>query len=412
MGVWIFVSIISAVAPLQSQNLQVQSINNVQYADQLSGSDMCAKITSGIMNLPATGGTVDARGFQGTQACGSNPFSGVTKPVTLLIGAVKITTSVPWVIQTNGVHINCQGPAGSQIQYTGLANAPAIITFKSPGDPRSTSIQDSEVNNCGIHTAGLAVDGILFQGWHHNKIEGDSIWGVTNCGLHTEFAVVNTMKGIHVSGNDANVYGFSGSAPPNGMCFDQYVSASYPTTASTVIDPIVEGTTSIGLNLASAVFMVIQGGTSELGHGGFFIASGSYENTIIDTDFEANTFGTNPYDGEIDGYNTHLIGITGTNVLNIKGKNNYLIGGGFNSINVETGAQNNYINSSIGNNGGTLHDFGTGTYVDRLFAFTSWSVVQGWNGVSGPPPSGLPPNPSGCVNFVDYNGITHCVPYY
>jgi len=55
---------------------------------------MCAKIRAGIDNLPGTGGTIDARGFRGTQACNSDPFEQVDKPVTLLLDAVNITINV------------------------------------------------------------------------------------------------------------------------------------------------------------------------------------------------------------------------------------------------------------------------------------------------------------------------------
>lgn len=60
-------------------------------------SDPCAQINNAIKALPSTGGTVDARGFQGTQSCASNPFASITSDVELLLGDVAIQTTAPWV---------------------------------------------------------------------------------------------------------------------------------------------------------------------------------------------------------------------------------------------------------------------------------------------------------------------------
>src|SRR5258708_1052931 len=47
--------------------LTTKSLNSILFADQFSGVDACAKIAAAIAVLPATGGIVDARAFQGTQ---------------------------------------------------------------------------------------------------------------------------------------------------------------------------------------------------------------------------------------------------------------------------------------------------------------------------------------------------------
>jgi hypothetical protein len=69
--------------------LTVQTLNNIPFADQFVG-DACAKIAAAITALPAAGGTIDARGFQGAQSCAVNPFVG-TKPIKLLLGAATFT---------------------------------------------------------------------------------------------------------------------------------------------------------------------------------------------------------------------------------------------------------------------------------------------------------------------------------
>jgi hypothetical protein len=80
-----------------NNGLSCLAAHNVVYASAFSGSDPCAQINAAIKALPSTGGTVDARGFQGTQSCASNPFAGITSDVELLLGDVAIQTTVPWV---------------------------------------------------------------------------------------------------------------------------------------------------------------------------------------------------------------------------------------------------------------------------------------------------------------------------
>jgi hypothetical protein len=78
-----------------SGTLRVANLNNVVFADQQAGADVCAKITAAEALLPSTGGVVDARGFQGTQtACSSGFNVGANgKGVTLLLGYVTIPVS-------------------------------------------------------------------------------------------------------------------------------------------------------------------------------------------------------------------------------------------------------------------------------------------------------------------------------
>lgn len=73
----------------------------VRFADQISGANAGAKIAACITALPSTGGTCDARGLQGAQQVSSDPFTGVTKPVLLDLGAATITVSVDVTVPSN-----------------------------------------------------------------------------------------------------------------------------------------------------------------------------------------------------------------------------------------------------------------------------------------------------------------------
>jgi hypothetical protein len=72
-------------------NAEFRALNNVVYADAFPGANMGAKIANAIAVLPATGGIVDARAFQGAQTFSSNPFAGIVGPVTLLTGNCTIS---------------------------------------------------------------------------------------------------------------------------------------------------------------------------------------------------------------------------------------------------------------------------------------------------------------------------------
>ncbi len=73
-------------------------------ATQYPGADMCAKITAAANVLNKAnpyGGTVDAQGFTGVQACTHNVNAGCPNTqgfYTVKLGGVRITTTVQQVI--------------------------------------------------------------------------------------------------------------------------------------------------------------------------------------------------------------------------------------------------------------------------------------------------------------------------
>ena len=104
-------------------------INAVRYAEQFPGLNAGAKIAAAIADLPSVGGTVDARSLIGYQEVSANIFNGVTKPVTLLLGAATFNASVDTVI-TSLVHITGSGDA--TVWYvTGATNG---FTFNAGSD--------------------------------------------------------------------------------------------------------------------------------------------------------------------------------------------------------------------------------------------------------------------------------------
>lgn len=91
--------------------LYAKAISEVRYADQFTGANAGAKIAAAIAALPATGGTVDARGLEDAQTISSQIL--IAKPVTLLLGAATFTC-------TSGVGANACIKATAAASIIGL----------------------------------------------------------------------------------------------------------------------------------------------------------------------------------------------------------------------------------------------------------------------------------------------------
>ena len=101
----------------------------VLYADQYSGADACAKINAALLALPSTGGTVDARNFQGNQPCASNIYATLpNKANRLLLGGATFQMSVPWVMP---VRSRIEGINGGNLTKGTLLQATASFPTNS-----------------------------------------------------------------------------------------------------------------------------------------------------------------------------------------------------------------------------------------------------------------------------------------
>jgi hypothetical protein len=89
----------------------------VYYADTVAGTgDPCVKINAAMLSLPATGGIVDARGFQGKQPCSVNPFVVPTNIGTIVASTTSATVTntnlTAWSSSQVGGALFCSSPAG------------------------------------------------------------------------------------------------------------------------------------------------------------------------------------------------------------------------------------------------------------------------------------------------------------
>lgn len=116
----------------QSIVAPTEVLAGVRYADQFHGADSGAQIANAILDLPSTGGTVDARGFVGTQDWASNPFASAPNETLVLLGAATFRAAAQVVIPTK-VIVRGIGRGGTIIQANGIAPATGLVKLGAGG---------------------------------------------------------------------------------------------------------------------------------------------------------------------------------------------------------------------------------------------------------------------------------------
>jgi hypothetical protein len=203
---------LSGSAPLLVQGATLltetstKSLNHVEFADRFAGRDACAKIHSAISALPAGGGVVDARGFQGTQVCASDPFAGgTTPPVQLLIGQATFQLSTGW-FPSAGSKITCLDPHQSTI-----AGSSGFSTLTLQSD---TTIENCHLlggNNGVTSLSTLRAARVVVR---NNIVEGSVLGPNVNLGGGTTYWVVqeNVIRG---GLNEGVLVNANGNADPD-----------------------------------------------------------------------------------------------------------------------------------------------------------------------------------------------------
>jgi len=196
-----------------------KNINAVRYAHQFTGADGCAKIAAAIADLPSSGGTVDARGLEGAQTCTSNPLSGVSKAVLLLLGAATYTIDVQWVYNAS---IVVRGILPSAISDGTIIKAgasfPTSTALVKLGDgvgfSHNTRIEDVLID-CNGKTGGIGIlgdrlaekSGAFNVQIYNCKATGvrvadsnSQFWSLENLEITANAALTSGTNGIEVTG--------------------------------------------------------------------------------------------------------------------------------------------------------------------------------------------------------------------
>jgi hypothetical protein len=211
--------------PVQLNPVQCGTANAPAFCASAPVANACGYMAAAIGALPQTGGTIDATGFQGNQACTVNPFSTAVSNGVLLLGPANFQTTQEWIV-----------PSAFSWRTIGL-------TRKSESAALNTTIQAVT----GFPTSGIPVfrlgSGTTSYGDEINNltIDCNSVSGTT--GLYsTDIQEESTIEhvtilncpayGIHINGN-----GNDGTGPfwaQNYTVRDLYVLPLTAGTGSTV----------------------------------------------------------------------------------------------------------------------------------------------------------------------------------
>lgn len=266
--------------------VHTKKLNGTALAHLYPGADAGAKIAAAYAALPATGGTVDARGLQGVQAFSTDVFSNFTtsKPVELLLGEATISTTVKQTLSASSTTIRGAARDKTILQYTAAGAADAVLKIGT-ATPSLTGVEGLLFENFTVKGNANVTNGLYLTGTHRSVFRNLAARDVTGAGFLTEFAVANTYDSLSCSGSTT---GFV-TQPATGLELGQ-IDGTHTSTASSIITPIMEGVSGNGIVLSGAAGNVLIGGTSENnGARGILVTSGSVRNTVKNLFMEGNT---------------------------------------------------------------------------------------------------------------------------
>jgi hypothetical protein len=207
----------------QSQPAQFANLNSVRYVSGFAGANVGEKIAACVADLPANGGTCDARGLEGAQSITSDVLSGVARPVRVLLGATTLTLShsvtVPdkvsiigageeTVIKKSNAITAGFDVKGTDVEIRGLRFEPQSVS----GQP-----------NCDIHLA---------DGAANVRIEGNT--------FYAPFATVTAYSAI-CAAKDSKVGGSPYATPVFGtrIIDNAFQGYSRPVYLHSVVNTII-----------------------------------------------------------------------------------------------------------------------------------------------------------------------------
>jgi hypothetical protein len=115
----------------QSVNTPIANLNNVRHASAFPGATADVKISNCIADLPAGGGTCDARGLTGAQTASAAVV--ITKPLHLILGAMTLTGPPAGnLFQANGVSgIDIEGSRELTFLNQNAKGGAQLLAFKN-----------------------------------------------------------------------------------------------------------------------------------------------------------------------------------------------------------------------------------------------------------------------------------------
>src|SRR6185369_834529 len=277
--------------------------NGTALCSRYVGANAGAKIAACIAALPSTGGVADATGIQGTQTIAQNVFSGVTKPVDLILCGATYTVSVTQSISAaSKIRIHDCGDKTATLTFTGSATG---ITFtnssdieidhlKFTGGRTQTScdtsnriqIHDNDMSGAatlsGGHLASIELESCSDVVIERNYIHGNGIVGTPTQGAYD---IVSGETTLNVTTNIRvlnNTIGGSGSTTPISVSL---YNCNYCEVSGNDIDQNNQmHTTGACTNCSGYAINVYA-----------FSSPGSFTNAVVTRNRITNTAGTGIY---------------------------------------------------------------------------------------------------------------------
>lgn len=130
-------------------------------------TDACLSLNRALLELPATGGIVNAISHHGTLSCTSNPFSGFSSSGQLILGNVTYQITTPWILpekfQVIGSGRGDKNSTNTVIEaVTGFPASTPLIQFGVSGALDGTKIQNLGID-CNNQTGAIGIQVLFAQ---------------------------------------------------------------------------------------------------------------------------------------------------------------------------------------------------------------------------------------------------------
>ena len=294
----------------------------------------------------------------------------VSKQLTIPAGTYNVTSLPNFAVR--GARI--QGIGQVVLNITGAG--PGLIVDAGPA-PSTTVVQDIVIDNLTINGSASASGnvGVFIRGITHSKFNRLRPINWIGSAMYCSFMVSNSFYDFCYSGNEPGITiltatGLSLNARNAGeQCAD-----------CTWINPVIEGATSFGIDIASGVNNTFVGGTVEgcgyiaTGSGGAInLSSGAGQNIFISTFLEANgilgdatTFHIKDAGIRNSFYNILADATLSPWIILLSGSNSALFSGGqIANLRIDAGV-NNTVTTAVAYTG-TITNNGTATRHIQLF---------------------------------------------
>lgn len=254
------------------------------------------------------------------------------------------------------------GEAGTYLLHTGVGNGLSFIN--------QTSFTDNvRAENFTLLGNASTTSALFVRGLRGSSFRNIQIGNCTKAGVWIEAGIINVWDNVKVSKYEVPNYGNFSPIPLYGYVLasryaDEGGVLGGGTTTQTIINPIAEGVSGIGLWLQPGSYgCSIINGTFEENTGTGMLLEGTMT-TVSNTDFEANGSGV---DVEIRGQHNALLNCYSANYVHvIQGQRHVIQGGRFHDLTIDLIAdqmtvQNATITGTFNDIAGTTVKFGNAT---------------------------------------------------